>query len=175
MTRRVLSLVDDDTAVAAQVTVERDPDGPARIVEVVISSTNGRGLRAEDLLVLEEMGLRLPTVGSPAPAVEPAATAPVEPASPVPPAKAAKPAPAKAAKAKPRKQAALSERKYRLSPPVEELDRVFRECGGSATKMAERFGVPRHTMQGWMRRHQGQGHVFDLDELPAAAVNGSVG
>jgi hypothetical protein len=166
MTRRVLSLVDDDTAVAAQVTVERDPDGPARIVEVVISSTNGRGLRAEDLLVLEEMGLRPPTVGSPAP---------VEPASPVPPAKAAKAVPAKSAKAKPRKQAALSERKYRLSPPVEELDRVFRECGGSATKMAERFGVPRHTMQGWMRRHQGQGHVFDLDELPAVAVNGSVG
>jgi hypothetical protein len=165
--------------VAAQVTVERDPDGPARIVEVVISSTNGRGLRAEDLLVLEEMGLRLPTVGSPAPAVEPAgpevvpaAASPAGPPSPVPPAKAA---PAKSVKAKPRKPAAPSERKYRLSPPVEELDKVFRECGGSATKMAERFGVPRHTMQGWMRRHQAQGHVFDLDELPAAAVNGSVG
>jgi hypothetical protein len=45
-------------------------------------------------------------------------------------------------------------RAYRRMP--EDLAKVFNRTGG-ASAVAEHYGVPRHTVQGWLRRLRGQG------------------
>ncbi|MEV4517456.1 hypothetical protein AB0K00_51935 [Dactylosporangium sp. NPDC049525] len=49
------------------------------------------------------------------------------------------------------KQTRRTERAYRRMPDVDELLATFAEIG-SVTKLAEHYGVPRHTAQGWMGR-----------------------
>jgi hypothetical protein len=50
-----------------------------------------------------------------------------------------------------RKTTRQTDRAYRRMPDVDELMAAFAEAG-SVTKLAERYGVPRHTAQGWMGR-----------------------
>jgi hypothetical protein len=57
------------------------------------------------------------------------------------------------------KQAARSasenQRPYRRMP--DDFAAVFRQAGGGATAIADHYKVPRHTANGWIRRHRGQG------------------
>jgi hypothetical protein len=73
-------------------------------------------------------------------------------------------APAKAARArvaakKTARGAGAESRAYRRMP--DDLATVYKRTGG-ATAVAEHYGVPRHTVQGWLRRLRSQG------VLPAA-------
>lgn len=171
MSRRVLTLADEDGRIEAQAFVEREDGVPPRIVEVMLRSTDGHGLRTEDLLALEDMGLRSsvperaaaeqPKVEAPKPAVKKATK------------KATKKAPVKAPTAKKAAaagKAAESTRNWRPSPPVEELDQLYRQCNGSQAAMGRERGVPRHTIQSWMRRHERNSHVFSLE--PATGNEG---
>lgn len=178
MTSRVLTVTDDASAVEARIVVERTDSGPPRIVDVRLRTTDGHGLRAEDLLVLEEMGLRLPdpapTDGAtPEPIAEPGPTPPGVPAAEKKPA----PGPPAGAGAKTavKKRATRPERQYRRRPPSEELLGVYHQCGGSPSAIAAHYGVPRYTVVGWMDRARSGGVEFGRassggETGPAAAV-----
>lgn len=165
MTSRVLTVTDDASAVEARIVVERTDSGPPRIVDVRLRTTDGHGLRAEDLLVLEEMGLRLP---DPAPADGPTPEPVAEPDSPLPrvPPAEKKPGPgrsgagAAAARTAVKKRATKPARQYRRRPPSEELLGVYHQCGGSPSAIATHYGVPRYTVVGWMDRARSGGVEF---------------
>jgi hypothetical protein len=53
--------------------------------------------------------------------------------------------------------AAAGERAYRRMPPAEEVLAAYRQLG-TVSGLAEHFGVPRHTVQGWARRLRGLGY-----------------
>jgi hypothetical protein len=54
-----------------------------------------------------------------------------------------------------RKRSDSTERAYRRMPEVKELLATHAKIG-SVTKLAEHYGVPRHTAQGWMGRARKQ-------------------
>ncbi|MBN1171124.1 MAG: hypothetical protein JXA67_03030 [Micromonosporaceae bacterium] len=51
------------------------------------------------------------------------------------------------------------ERVYRRMPPAEDVLRAYAEVG-TISGLAEYFGVPRHTVQGWARRLRSSGYVI---------------
>jgi hypothetical protein len=53
--------------------------------------------------------------------------------------------------------AAPSERNYRRMPPVDDVMAAYHEAG-SVSALADHFGVPRHTVQGWARRLRREGY-----------------
>jgi pimeloyl-ACP methyl ester carboxylesterase len=53
--------------------------------------------------------------------------------------------------------AAPSERNYRRMPPVDDVMAAYRDAG-SVSALADHFGVPRHTVQGWARRLRREGY-----------------
>jgi len=63
---------------------------------------------------------------------------------------------AKAAKAAPRKTKD-GDRQYRRMPPADEVMAAYGQVG-TVTGLAEHYGVPRYTVQGWARRLRDQGH-----------------
>jgi hypothetical protein len=48
-------------------------------------------------------------------------------------------------------------RPYRRMPPAEDVMAAYRQVG-SVSGLAEHFGVPRHTVQGWARQLRGHGY-----------------
>lgn len=174
---RTITVTDDESHVEARVVVERSDTGQ-EITRVELSTTNGRGLRSADLLLLEELGLRMPEPRGKTvleePAALPAAEASPEPA-PAPEPVAAKPAVAaprgrrrtarsraardNAGRTRAERAAAGQGRAYRLAPAPAELQRLYAELGGPA-RIAERLGVPTHTVSGWMKRMRSQGVTF---------------
>jgi len=50
-------------------------------------------------------------------------------------------------------------RPYRRMPPVEEVMAAYRQAG-SVSAMAEHFGVPGHTVQGWARQLRRNGYAI---------------
>jgi hypothetical protein len=54
-------------------------------------------------------------------------------------------------------EAAGNERAYRRMPPPEDVLDAYRQVG-TVSGLADHFGVPRHTVQGWARRLRGQGY-----------------
>ncbi len=161
----------------ATLVIEQDNDGGnARVVDVRLQSLDGHGLNGVDLRILEGLGLPLPEQQVPqaapvivtAPVTVPASDRPVlaaKPATKTPP--AAKPAAKKkvtgGGKGSRNPTAAVDRpRAYRPCPPLEELDEAVRDHGGSPTVLAKHFGVPRHTVQGWLRRHRAAGHTTEV-------------
>ncbi len=71
----VFRVTDTNRGVEARVEVEHDPDGSHRITDMRIGSADGRRLQAEDLLLLERLGLQLPAGGVGDPASRPATLA----------------------------------------------------------------------------------------------------
>ena len=63
---------------------------------------------------------------------------------------------AKTAKAAPRKKPD-GDRQYRRMPPADEVMAAYGQVG-TVTGLAEHYGVPRYTVQGWARRLRDQGH-----------------
>jgi hypothetical protein len=55
------------------------------------------------------------------------------------------------------KAVADGERAYRRMPPAAEVLGAYRQVG-TVSGLAEHFGVPRHTVQGWARRLRQEGH-----------------
>jgi len=53
--------------------------------------------------------------------------------------------------------AAPTERNYRRMPPVDDVMAAYRDAG-SVSALADHFGVPRHTVQGWARRLRREGY-----------------
>ena len=51
------------------------------------------------------------------------------------------------------------ERVYRRMPPAEEVMAAYRQVG-SVSGLADHFGVPRYTVQGWARQLRKQGHAI---------------
>ncbi len=170
----------------ATLVIEQDNDGGnARVVDVRLQSLDGHGLNGADLRILEGLGLQLQE--QQVPQAEPVT---VDPPAPAPdrPVLAAKPATKTPPVTKPvakkkrtgtgggkgsRNRAAAADRPrpYRPCPPLKELDEAVRDHGGSPTALAEHYDVPRHTVQGWLRRHRGAGHVFpDAQPTPTEVV-----
>jgi type IV secretory pathway TrbL component len=54
---------------------------------------------------------------------------------------------------------AAAERAYRRMPDVAEVLGAYRQVG-TVSGLAEHFGVPRHTVQGWARRLRREGHII---------------
>ncbi len=170
---RVITVHDEDTGVEARVVVDRLGDGPGHeITDLRVRMTNGRGLRSEDLLILEELGLLMPesrlpvqakpVVKSPALELAPKPAAPVKEPAP----KRAAPPTAGVSKSAVRRAANAAKvqgRSYRLSPPVDELREMYARLGGPAA-VARHYGVPIHTVSGWLKRHRSAGVVFDAGE-----------
>jgi hypothetical protein len=52
---------------------------------------------------------------------------------------------------------AKGERAYRRMPPAEEVMAAYGQVG-TVSGLADFFGVPRHTVQGWARRLRGEGY-----------------
>jgi len=50
-------------------------------------------------------------------------------------------------------------RPYRRMPPVEEVMAAYRQAG-SVSAMADHFGVPSHTVQGWARQLRRHGYAI---------------
>jgi hypothetical protein len=50
-----------------------------------------------------------------------------------------------------------NERAYRRMPPPEDVIAAYRQVG-TVSGLADHFGVPRHTVQGWARRLRSQGY-----------------
>jgi len=50
-------------------------------------------------------------------------------------------------------------RAYRRMPPAEEVMTAYAQVG-SISALADHFGVPRHTVQGWARQLRKQGHTI---------------
>ena len=176
---------DDTTNASATLRVNLGTNGP-RITELTMRAGDGEGFAPEDLPgfdLARLIGAFAPSrVIEAAPAAAlPAGTAPVEvvhartaedggPRGRGRPRKAAKvakkaaaPKAAKATKAT-RKAAAKATRSsgrdgaraYRRMP--EDILEVFGQAGG-ATALANHYGVPRHTAQGWLRRLRQQGDL----------------
>jgi hypothetical protein len=61
--------------------------------------------------------------------------------------------------AAPTKAQARDQRAYRRMPPAEDVLAAYRQAG-TLTGLAEHYGVPRHTIQGWARRLRSQGHAI---------------
>ena len=55
------------------------------------------------------------------------------------------------------KAAAGVERAYRKMPPADDVMGAYRQVG-TISGLAEHFGVPTHTVQGWARRLRREGH-----------------
>ncbi|MBT8225694.1 MAG: hypothetical protein HKP61_11160 [Dactylosporangium sp.] len=51
------------------------------------------------------------------------------------------------------------ERVYRRMPPAEDVLNAYAEIG-TISGLAQHYGVPRHTVQGWARRLRTAGHVI---------------
>ena len=51
------------------------------------------------------------------------------------------------------------QRAYRRMPPADDVLAAYRQAG-TLTGLAEHFGVPRHTVQGWARRLRREGHAI---------------
>jgi hypothetical protein len=56
-----------------------------------------------------------------------------------------------------RAEAAPKERNYRRMPPVDDVMAAYEQTG-SVSALADHFGVPRHTVQGWARRLRREGY-----------------
>ena len=144
----------------AQITMRVETEGNAtRIVEMTMRSTGPQGLLLgkPSWLDLAAVGQAL-IAGAGTPGAAPAAarTRPGRSASPAP---VADPTPA-ARSVRPRRSKAPArsdrgERAYRRMPEVKDLLATYAKIG-SVTKLAEHYGVPRHTAQGWMGRARKQ-------------------
>lgn len=196
--RRVLSCVESDSAgesgIEATLVVEQADDGSAaRIVDVRLRSLDGHGLRANDLRMLEGLGLTLPPLAVaatalPAAPAKPAAKSAAKPARPAAPKSAGKPAskpvesPAKPARKAAGKKAAAEPapepepvaepakrgRTYRPSPELDVLDAAIRDLGDGVGELARHFDVPRYTITSWLERHRRNGHQFPGDPAPTS-------
>lgn len=63
---RTISINDDDTGINATVVVEAPEDqSPPIIRSISLVASNGHGVRADDLRMLESLGLKLPTARTP--------------------------------------------------------------------------------------------------------------
>jgi hypothetical protein len=200
--RRVLSCVESDSAgvsgIEAMLVVEQEDDGSAaRIVDVRLRSLDGHGLRANDLRMLEGLGLTLPPLAVaatalPAVPAEPAAKAAAKPVrkaatksagipaskpveSPAKPARkaagkkaAAEPAPEPEPEPVPAAEPAKTGRTYRPSPELDVLDAAVRDLGDGVGELARHFDVPRYTITSWLERHRRNGHLFPGDPAPTS-------
>ena len=178
MTRYVVVIrpEDEDGSGEATLRVETDPSAP-RVIEMTVRATAAEGRSASLLAAIDlqgvvmalSAGVRPVPAGSREPDTVPAPQSSGEPAPAgvrrtrstvrkATPAKTAskatarKAAGAKAAGETPNASSRRkSDRPYRHMPDPAELAAAYEEVG-TVTGLAERYGVPRHTAQGWVAR-----------------------
>jgi hypothetical protein len=158
----------------AQTTIRVDTtSGSARVTELTVRSAGGDGLPPYQLpaVNIEQLIAALSPVQS-AIASLPSTPAAAAPAVSAPAGRgrarakrAGRKEPAKKATARTRRsrteqttarETAGGRRAYRRMPEPEEVAELYRSAG-SATAVAEHYGVPRHTASGWVRRLRSQG------------------
>jgi hypothetical protein len=147
--------------------------GAARVVELTVKAADGNGLAPQQLPAIDLAGL----VAALAPGDVPAITAGVADAPVVTTVERAgrsrrSRSTAKSDKAGPKKSVARGRRRaaakaaeepktgraYRRMPDQDEVVAAWRQSG-SASAVAEHFGVPRHTATGWLRRLRSLGVI----------------
>jgi hypothetical protein len=157
---------------AARTTIHVDTaSGTAQITELTVRAAQAAGLSPNQLPAVDLGALIAALTPTPEPATgtrtsrrRSAAAAPA-PAS----AAARKPTRVKrtAAKSTARlrraeatpaaEEATSGRRAYRRMPDAKQLLAAYRRAGNSPTRLAENFDVPRHTVNGWIRRLRDQG------------------
>lgn len=113
--------------------------GQPRITQVLVTTNSDEGLRPSDLTPKINLSLIVQAFGDASSPV----TAPLELAD-------------KNAVPQQHDPGTDGARSYRKMPPPAELLAVYRQTG-TITALAEHFGVPRHTAQGWAGRLRRQG------------------
>lgn len=183
MARRTIRITDEDSDVETTVVLITDDNAGHIVQSINLTSRNGRGIRSEDLLTLEGVGLRLPpSLGTiagatadgdqdalpPAPVEKPAPpplpdlpdlmpTLPVQrPASPAPVEKPAPPTP------KPRKSKSSTpagRHQWRKAPPDHDLTLDYNRLGRSPIRIAQEYGVPIYVVARWLTRLRDRGLI----------------
>jgi hypothetical protein len=146
---RVVITPESDAPGRGQAVIRVDTTPSPRIVEVTITASGADGLSAPSLLGIDLNGVIRALIAGAQPAPDSVATPPATPAASAPPAEPD--ATRTVAGAPSGKKAAKSDRPYRQMPEPAELQAVFDEVG-TVTGVAARYGVPRHTAQGWVGR-----------------------
>jgi hypothetical protein len=170
-----ITITPNDDEAGAQTTIRVDTTaGSARVTELTVRAAGGAGLSPRQLpaVNLEQLIAALAPTPQPALATEPAGQ-PAEMAEAAPTGRGrarakrvGRKAPAKKAASRSRqargekagaaRESASGRRAYRRMPEASEVAALYR-AAGSATAVAEHFGVPRHTASGWVRRLRSQG------------------
>jgi hypothetical protein len=146
--------------------------GAARVTEITTKAADGNGLAPQQMPAIDLAGLVAALAPGAVSAIETGVEAPAVTAGratrgrrgrgAAKAAKAAKAAPAKSAGRGRRRKAAGEEpkagRAYRRMPEQDQVVAAWRQSG-SASAVAEHFGVPRHTATGWLRRLRTMGAI----------------
>lgn len=155
---RIITVADNDLGVEARIFLDKSGEsGEPRITKLELSALEDRGIRSADLLILQELGLRLPDpnatvapVAVAAPAFEVEAIA-----SPI---KEKKKTVPKKATAKLSYRIGAAGRIYYERPSVQELLRLYSEMGYSAAKVAAYYGIKPEVAAGWFTRLRQAGY-----------------
>ena len=172
-----ITITSNDGEAGAQTTIRVDTTGgSARVTELTVRSAGGGGLSPQRLpaVNLEQLIAALSPTAQTAIATVPAAEPVAATAVSTPSGRgrsgrakrAGRKAPAKKAASRSRqaraekttasRESANGRRAYRRMPEATEVAALYR-AAGSATAVAEHYGVPRHTASGWVRRLRSQG------------------
>jgi hypothetical protein len=166
---------DDDTGAQTIIRVDTTTGTP-RVMELTVSAPGGGGLSPHELPAVNLEQLIAALAPTPQAAIASAPAAPTVVESTAAPAgrggrsrkRAGRKAPAKKAATTRTRQARAAKvtasrgesadgrRAYRRMPEGSEVAELYRTAG-TATAVAEHYGVPRHTASGWVRRLRSQG------------------
>jgi hypothetical protein len=165
-----ITITSNDDA-GAQTTIRVDTTGgSARVTEFTVRSAGGDGLPPFQLpaVNIEQLIAALSPVQSALasmPAAQPGEAAASAPSGRGRPrgkrtgrkaAAAKKATRTRAARSDAGRESANGRRAYRRMPEASEVAALYK-AAGSATAVAEHYGVPRHTASGWVRRLRSQG------------------
>lgn len=163
---RIITVTDEDLSVKARIHIDKDPDtGESQITKLELSALGGRGIRSADLLILQDLGLRLPdptATLTPVDAVVPRAPTPA--LGPVPHQRAGTDSGAKPARKSPtsklRYTIGKGGRTYYERPSPHELMALYAEMDYSGTKVAQYYGIDTARITAWIVRLRKQGYDF---------------
>lgn len=159
---RVIGVTDDELDIDARMHITKSLDtGESEITKLEVSTLSGRGIRSIDLLILQELGLSLPTQGAiatPVKAVTPPQVEDTPLASPT-------PEPAKRVEVdKPSTKLSYrvgdAGRMYYERPHAQELMALYAEMGHSPARLAAYYGIKAQVVSSWITRLRKDGYAF---------------
>lgn len=159
---RIITVTDEDLGVEARIHTDKtDTSGEVRITKLELLGLGGRGILSADLLILQDLGLPLPTPGMIAPPAKAVTPPQVEAKALDDPVEVAEKKTAiKKTSSKLSYRIGPSGRTYYDQPPVEELVALYAEMGNSPAKVAHHYGVKPQTVSNWLTRLRKEGYPF---------------